>query len=66
MEFTVDETSTANAALQQDYHTLELERNALAKAQKTNLEKRQDDLSEARKHKKSLEEELEVQRKRKG
>ncbi|THX97640.1 hypothetical protein D6D03_08238 [Aureobasidium pullulans] len=55
-------SSNANAALQQDYHTLELERNALAKAQKTNLEKRQDDLSEARKHKESLEEELEVQK----
>ncbi|KAL2029113.1 hypothetical protein VTO58DRAFT_110143 [Aureobasidium pullulans] len=62
LESTVDETSNANAALQQDYHTLELERNALAKAQKTNLEKRQDDLSEARKHKESLEEELEVQK----
>ena len=44
------------------FFDLELERNALAKAQKTNLEKRQDDLSEARKHKESLEEELEVQK----
>lgn len=62
LESTVDETSNANTALQQDYHALELERNALAKAQKTNLKKRQDDLSEARKHKESLEEELEVQK----
>ncbi|THY04318.1 hypothetical protein D6D01_10120 [Aureobasidium pullulans] len=59
---TVGESSTANAALQQDYHTLEQERNTLVKAQKTILERGQDDLSEARKHKESLEEELGVQK----